>query len=179
MAQGLSGHNITCDNFFTGESVAWSIRNQRSSWTIMPQKEGWTTWTSWCLRTDAKWGPYAGHWRFYLPYWTSRRTTPLSPGWHRTRTGRQGSSRGYTFFLRNWERHWWNLKSWEDNMFQEPQPLQLLLGGFRRTVLVPHPPMLCYVNWPDFKWNSQKSDSYGKPCFICKCVEFCPLISWL
>src|SRR4029434_2373783 len=57
-----------------GESVAWSIRNQRSSWIIMPQKEGWTTWTSWCLPTASKGGPYAGHWRFSLTYWTSRRT---------------------------------------------------------------------------------------------------------
>ncbi len=59
-----------------GESVARSIKNQRSSWIIMPQKEGWTTWTSWWLPTAAKGGPYAGHWWYSLTCWTSQRTTP-------------------------------------------------------------------------------------------------------
>ena len=102
-------------------------------------KESWTTWTGWWLPTAAKGGPYTCHWWYFLTYWKSLCITPFSSGWHWSQRGTEVSSRG-DLLSRNWERYWWDLESREDNMFQEPQPLQPSWGGFRRRMLPPHPP---------------------------------------
>ena len=123
-----------------GEPVATSIRNQRSFWIIIAQKKGWTTWTSCWLPTAARGGPHTCHQWYSLTFWTSQHTVPLSSGWHWIQNGTEGDSIGNASFLRNWEKNWWDLKSREDSVFPDPQPLQPSRGGFRRRMLVPHPP---------------------------------------